>query len=142
MLVVVKFPKEQWKKVNISRFLSKFRKIQASTIVDIPEEDLNHALEILHRNDCDVKLVKSAESEFEEKIVKELLKLCTKVRMKEAEPAEVEKFAVDKIAKFGIEKFSDEVADILHLAVEFGKEPTFLTLAELERECKEYLFKG
>jgi hypothetical protein len=142
MLVVVKFPKEQWKKVNISRFLSKFEKIKASTIIDVPEKELDHVLGILNRNDCDVKLVKPAKNAFEEKIVKELSRLCDKVRMKEAEPKEIEKFAVDKIAKFSLEKFSEEVADILHLAVEFGKEPTFLTLSEIEKGCKEFLFKG
>lgn len=140
MLVVVKFPKEQWKKVNISRFLSKFEKIHASTIVEIPEKDLDHVLDVLNRNDCKVKLVKPAKKEFEEQIVKELLRLCDKVRMNEAKPEVIEKFAVDKIAKFSLEKFSNKVADILHLAIEFGKEPTFLTLNEIEKECKEFLF--
>ncbi|MBI5253481.1 MAG: hypothetical protein HY930_03675 [Euryarchaeota archaeon] len=140
MLLVVRFPKKQWKKVNISRFLSKFEKIRASTIIDVPEKELDHVLRVLSRNDCDVKLVKPVKKEVEEKIVSELLKLCQKVRMNEAQPKEIEKFAADAIAKFSLEKLDEEAADILHLGIEFGKEPNLLTLSEIEKECKDFLF--
>jgi len=48
-VLVVRYPKEKWRKVNISRFLSQFKNIEASSLVEVPEADLRRVLEVLER---------------------------------------------------------------------------------------------
>jgi hypothetical protein len=49
-LIIVRFPNERWRKVNLSRFLSKFKTIPVSKVVEVPDEELDKVLEVLKRN--------------------------------------------------------------------------------------------
>ncbi|MHA1380055.1 MAG: hypothetical protein ACTSRG_16915 [Candidatus Helarchaeota archaeon] len=53
-VIVVRFPKDPGKKVNMSKFLSKYQKREFSVIVDVSKEDFEHIFKILNRNDCKV----------------------------------------------------------------------------------------
>ncbi len=53
-VLVIKFPEDNARKVNMSRFLSKYTKREFSVIVDVERERLPHIFEILNRNECKV----------------------------------------------------------------------------------------
>ena len=140
-LVVVSFPREKWRKVNVSRFLKKFKSVPASKIVEVPEEELDKVLEVLKRNKCEVQIVEPVKDDIEIKILKDLLKKIEAVRLGIAEPKELEKFAVEVIEKFSLKNLSDEVAEIIHDCVDFSENPIISELNEMEKRVKELLKK-
>ena len=140
-LVVVSFPRERWRKVNVSRFLKKFKSVPASKIVEVPEEELDKVLEVLKRNKCEVQIVEPVKDDIEIKILKDLLKKIEAVRLGIVEPKELEKFAVKIIEKFSLENLSDEVAEIIHDCIDFSENPTISELNKMERRVKELLKK-
>ena len=137
MLVAVKFPRERGKKVNISRFLSKFKKFKPSVLVEIPDEKAEHVLKVLSRNNCEVKILKPALVDVEEKIVDDILDLVRKIKAGKEEPKALGRFAIEKIKIFSLENLSNEVGDLLHLCIEFEDNPSILILNEIERRGKE-----
>ena len=140
-LVVVSFPEERWRKVNVSIFLKNFKSVPVSKIVEVPEEELDRVVEILKRNKCEVQIVEPVKDDIEIKILKDLLKKIEAVRLGIAEPKELEKFAVEVIEKFSLENLSDEVAEIIHDCVDFSENPIISELNEMERRVKELLKK-
>ena len=48
--VLVGYPKERWRKVNVSKLLRKFEKLDVSAAVRVSEKDLERLLDILERN--------------------------------------------------------------------------------------------
>ncbi|WP_290900351.1 hypothetical protein [Ferroglobus sp.] len=140
-LVVVSFPKERWRKVNVSKFLKKFKSVPASKIVEVPEEELDRVVEILRRNKCEVQIVEPVKDDIEIKILKDLLKKIEAVRLGIAEPKELEKFAVEVIEKFSLKNLSDEVAEIIHDCIDFSENPIISELNEMEKRVKELLKK-
>ncbi len=139
MLIAVKFPKEKGKKVNLSRFLGKFHKFRPSLLVEVPDEEAGHVLNILTRNKCEVLILKPAFRDVEKRILEEMLSLIKRIRAGEEEPSALGEFAVEKIAAFSMKNLSEEVSDLLHLAIEFEENPSILILNQLEREAKNLL---
>ncbi len=139
MLIAVDFPKEKWKKVNMSRFLSRFEKRTPSVLVKVPEDDAEHVIEVLNRNKCRTQILKPARRDFEGRAIKNLLAHVERVRMGSEEPGALGKFAVDKIAMLGLANLSDELADILHLSVEFEEDPSILLLNDIEKKAREFI---
>ncbi|RLI76826.1 hypothetical protein DRP05_12050 [Archaeoglobales archaeon] len=138
-IAIVRFPDERWRKVNISKFLKKFKSIPASKIIEIPEEELDHVLEILRRNKCDVEIVEPVREDVEIKILKDILRKAEAIRLGIAEPKELEKIAVDAIAKFSLMNLSDDVGDILHDCIDFAEQPFIGDLKDIETRAKEIL---
>ncbi len=68
-----------------------------------------------------------------------MLDLAERIRACKEEPKALGKFAVEKIKIFSIEEMSDEVSDILHLAIEFEENPSILILNEIERKIRSLL---
>jgi len=60
-VLLVKYPKEPWKKVNMSRLLSQFRKLHISTVVEVPEDEVERVVEILFRNNAQVFTIQELE---------------------------------------------------------------------------------
>ena len=140
-LVVVKFPEERWRKVNVSRFLSRFKTIPVSKIVDVPEEELDRVLEVLRRNGCEVEVVEPVRDDIEVKILKEILRRVEAIRLGLAEPKELEKVAVEAISKFSMANLSDEVSEILHDCIDFAENPTISDLNDIESRARDALGK-
>lgn len=138
-LVVVRFPEEKWRKVNISRFLSRFRAIPVSKVVDVPEEELDRVLEVLKRNKCEVEVVEPVKGDVEVKILKELIRKIEAVRLGTSEPEELEKVAIDAISKFSMTNLSDEMSEILHDCIDFAENPTINDLNNIEKRVKDLL---
>ena len=138
-MIAVKFPKEKGKKVNISRFLKRFKKFRPSLLVEVPDDEAPHVIEVLRRNNCEIQILKPALRDFEEKMLKEMLDLVKRIRAGKEEPKALGKFAVEKIKIFSIEEMSDKVSDILHLAIEFEENPSILILNEIERKIRSLL---
>lgn len=138
-LVIVKFPRESGKKVNMSKFLSKFKSIESSRVVDIPDDELPHALDVLSRNKCKVTIAKHANEDLEKQLLQRISRLCEKIKEGRAKPKELEELAVNAIAQFSLENLSQELSELLHSSIEFGENPTILILNDIERESKELL---
>jgi len=68
-----------------------------------------------------------------------MLSLIKKIRAGEEEPSELWKFAVEKIAAFSMKNLSEEISDLLHLAIEFEENPSLLILNQIERDAKKLL---
>ena len=139
-LIMVRFPNERWRKVNLSRFLSKFKTVPVSKVVEVPDEELDEVLEVLKRNKCEVQIVEPA-GDVETKILKEILRKIEAIRLGFAEPKELEKVAVDAIAKFSLANLSDEVSEILHDCIDFAEQPLLSDLKEIENRVKSVLMK-
>ncbi len=137
-LIMVKFPDERWRKVNLSKFLSRFRSIPVSKVVEVPEEELDKVLEVLKRNKCEVQIVEPS-GDIEIKILKEILRKIEAVRLGLAEPKELEKVAVDAISRFNLANLSDEVSEILHDCIDFAEQPLLSDLKEIEERIKEII---
>jgi hypothetical protein len=135
--VLIEYPKERWRKVNISKFLSKFDKLNVSAAVRVSEKDLDRLLSVLKRNNC--KVIVTHEESRERRIIEKILESCTRIRNRQASPDEIGNLATKTIAEIGLEKLSAPVRDILQLAIEFSEDHNLLTLNELEDETKEYL---
>ena len=136
-MAAVRFPKERGRKVNISRFLSRFKKFKPSVLVEIPDEKAEHVLKVLARNDCEVKILKPALMDIEEKIIEEMLDLVRRIKAGKEEPKVLGRFAIEKIKIFSLEKLGDEIGDLLHLCIEFEDNPSILILNEIERRGRE-----
>jgi hypothetical protein len=123
--------------VNVSRFISrhKIKKIDTSLVLEVPQDKLEHVSEILARNQCEV-LVAHLEPK-ERRIVERLLNLCRQIREGKAEPKALKAFINEVFKKH--HKISDEVMNLIHLAIEFEEEPSILTLNQLEEEAEEIL---
>ncbi|WP_461863970.1 hypothetical protein [Thermococcus sp.] len=140
-LAIVRFPDEKWRKVNVSRFLRKFKTVPASKVVEIPEEELEHVLEVLRRNNCEVEIVEPVRDDIEVKVLKDVLKKAEAVRLGIAEPKELEKIAIDAITKFSLKNLSEEVAEILHDCIDFAEQPFIGSLKDIEERAREVLAK-
>ncbi len=140
-LAIVRFPDERWRKVNVSRFLRKFKSIPASKVVEIPEEELDHVLEVLKRNNCEVEIVEPVKDDIEVRILKDVLRKAEAVRQGIAGPEELERVAVDAIRKFSLANLSEEVAEILHDCMDFAEQPFIGDLKDIEERAKDVLAK-
>ena len=138
-LVVVRFPEERWRKVNVSRFLSKFKTVPASKVVEVPDEELDRVIEILKRNKCEVKVVEPIKDDIEVKILKDILRKIEAIRLGLAETKELERLAADNIAKFSLANLSDDLSDILHDCIDFAENPTIDDLNDIEKRVKGLL---
>jgi len=135
--ILVEYPKERWRKVNLSKFLSKFDKLEVSAAVRVSEKDLDRVLSVLKRNNC--KVVVTLEEIQERRVVEKILELCVQVRNRQVQPDEIGRFATKIVTETGLEKLEPLVRDILQLAIEFSEDQSFLTLNELEDEAREFL---
>jgi len=135
--ILVEYPKERWKKVNISKLLRRFDKLDVSAAVRISDKDLKRLLPILERNDC--KVIVTHEDLEEREIAEKFLDLCVKVRSRQAKPEEIGQLATKIIVDFGLENLDSAVRDIVHLATEFSEDHNILTLNELEDKTREIL---
>lgn len=135
--MAVKFPKERWRKVNVSRFLKKFEEIPVSKVVKVPEEELDRVLEVLRRNECMIRLLEPAEVETD--ILNKILRAVSAIRHGSKNAEELGKIAVDAITKIGLENMSDELADLLHDCIDFSENPTISDLNEIEKRAKSLL---
>ncbi len=138
-LAIVKFPSERWRKVNVSRFLSRFKSIPASKIVEIPDEELDHVLEVLKRNNCQVEIVEPVREDIEINILKDLLKRIEAIRLGMSEPEELGKLAVEVIKKIGLRELSSDVAEIIHDCVGFAEHPLIGDLNDIEVRVRKIL---
>ncbi|MFQ6052411.1 MAG: hypothetical protein ACE5K4_12075 [Candidatus Hydrothermarchaeota archaeon] len=141
VLVAVKFPKENWKKVNVSKFLSKFDSLEVSKIVNIPDENLEHVLEVLNRNDCKVEVLRPAQEDIEKMILKRIKEICEGIRKNIIEPRALDEFAVKCITEFSLKNLSEELTNILHDSIEFGENPSLIALNQIEKKTNELLRK-
>ena len=139
MFPIVRFPEEKWRKVNVSKFLSKFKSIEASKIVEVPDDELDGVIDVLKRNNCSVELAEFVRDDVEIKLLKEILKKVEAIRFGIAEPKELEKLAVDAIAKFSLANLSDEVSELLHDCIDFSEQPFIGDLNEIERRTRDIL---
>ncbi len=138
-LAIVKFPSERWRKVNVSRFLSRFKSIPASKIVEIPDEELDHVLEVLKRNNCEVEIVEPLRDDIEVDILKDLLKRIEAIRLGMSEPEELGKLAVEVIKKIGLRELSSDVAEVIHDCIDFAEHPLIGDLNDIEVRVREIL---
>jgi len=129
MFPIVRFPEEKWRKVNVSKFLSKFKSIEASKIVEVPDDELDRVIDVLKRNNCSVELAEFVRDDVEIKLLKEILKKVEAIRFGIAEPKELEKLAV----------LSDEVSELLHDCIDFSEQPFIGDLNEIERRTRDIL---
>jgi len=136
---MVKFPKERWRKVNVSKFLRRFKSIKASKIIEVPDDEIDRVIDVLKRNNCSVELIEFVKDDVEIKLLKELLKRVEAIRLGVAEPKELEKLAVDAIAKFSLSNLSDEVSELLHDCIDFAEQPFIGDLNEIDKRAKEIL---
>lgn len=140
-LLIVKFPDENWRKVNVSRFLSKFKNMDVSKVVEVSDDELEHVLEVLKRNNCIVEIVEPKKDDFEIPILKKVILKSEGIRLGVAEPKELEKIALDAIVKFSLENLSEEVSEILHDCIDFAETPLLSDLEDIEGRAKEVLKK-
>jgi len=135
--VLVEYPKERWRKVNVSKLLRKFDKLDVSAAVRVSEKDLERLLNILERNNC--KVVVTHEVIKERRVVEKILELCMQVRNRQVHPDEIGRLAAKTVAEISLENLGHSVRGILQLAIEFSEDHSFLTLNELEDEAREFL---
>ena len=135
-LLIVKMPKN-WRKVNVSRFISRnqLKKIDTSLVLDVSQDQVERVSKILTRNHCEVIIAHLEPKEH--RIVERLLQLTRQIREGRSEPSEMKTFT-DKVLKEQ-SKISDDVMNLIHLATEFEEEPSILTLNQLEHEAQELL---
>lgn len=138
-LLIVKFPEENWRKVNVSRFLRKFRNIDFSKVVEVPDDKIDRVLEVLEKNNCGVKIVDPKHDDIETKILKRIVVKASEIRLGSAEPKDLESIATDAIVKFSLENLSDEVSEILHDCIDFAETPLLSDLKEIEQRAQDVL---
>ncbi len=138
-IVIVKFPNEKWRKVNVSRFLNKFKAIPASKIVDVPDEELDRVIEVLRRNKCDVKIVEPVKEDIEIRVLKEIIKKIESIRLGFSQPEELGRIAVDAIAKFSLLNLGEEISELLHDCIDFSEQPFISDLNEIQKRAEELL---
>jgi len=134
-VLVVRYPKEKWRKVNISKFLSQFNKVEASSLVEIPEEDLKRVLDVLERNGCEVTVLPVMS--WERQVVTSFLGMLKEVREGKAQPKQLADFAAEIIAEKSLEKMNAELAELLHNAIDFEDNPSIILLNDMENTARQ-----
>jgi|Deesub1362B_J571_1020462.scaffolds.fasta_scaffold65252_1 hypothetical protein len=66
----------------------------------------------------------------------EILLLVERIRAGDEEPLLLGRFAVEQIVAFSMINLDEEVADLLHLAIEFEENPSMLLLNLIERRAR------
>ncbi|MBI4257760.1 MAG: hypothetical protein HY619_02290 [Thaumarchaeota archaeon] len=137
-LLLVKMPKN-WRKVNVSRFITKhqIKKIDTSLVLEVPENQIKRVTEVLTKNQCEIT-VAHLEPE-ERRIAEHLLDLCQQIRAGKEKPKAMKMFTDTVLKKHP--KLSDDTMNLIHLAIEFVEEPVITGLFELEEEARELLNK-
>lgn len=72
-------------------------------------------------------------------ILKDILRKIEAIRLGLAEPKELERLAVDNIAKFSLANLSDDLSDLLHDCIDFAENPTISDLNDIGQRAKELL---
>ncbi|MHA1312143.1 MAG: hypothetical protein ACTSQO_14610 [Candidatus Helarchaeota archaeon] len=136
-LLLVKFPEEMSKKVNMSRFLSKFSKLDVSVVVNIQLNDLKHVLEILNRNDCEIIIAE----EMEDHIINTLLPIIKKIRAGLIAPEKIGEYCNKIIETYGESNLKNEIIDVLKDGIKFSENLQINTLNDLQTKI-ELLLKN
>lgn len=134
-LVAVQYPKEKWKKVNVSKFLKKFQKIEASALVQVPGDQLAHFREVLERNGCKITLLPVAH--LEKDIVHKFHDLIQDIKEGRTQPKQLADFAAKTMADESLQDLDEELADLLHDAMDFEDNPSVILLNEMEEKIRE-----
>jgi hypothetical protein len=134
-ILAVRYPKEKWRKVNISKFLSQFKKVEASSLVEILEENLKHVLQVLERNSRKVTVLPVISTERH--VTTRFLDILREVREGKAQPKQLADFAAKIIAEKSLEKTSEELAELLHDALDFEDNPSIILLNNMENTAKQ-----
>jgi hypothetical protein len=134
-ILAVRYPKEKWRKVNVSKFLSQFKKVEASSLVEVPEENLKRVLNVLERNGCGVTVLPLISTERQ--VVTSFLGILREVREGKAQPKQLADFAAKIIAEKSLEKMSEELAELLHDAIDFEDNPSIILLNNMENAAKQ-----
>lgn len=111
--------------------------ISFSKVVEVPDDKIDRVLEVLHKNNCDVKIVDPKNDDIETKILKRIVVKASGIRLGSADPEDLEAIATDAIVKFSLENLSDEVSDILHDCIDFAETPLLSDLKEIEQRTQE-----
>ena len=133
--MAVRYPKEKWRKVNVSKFLSQFKKVEASSLVEVPEENLKRVLDVLGRNSCEVTVLPVVSTERH--VVTSFLGILEEVREGRAQPKQLADFAARIIAEKSLEKMNEELAELLHDAIDFEDNPSIILLNNMENAAKQ-----
>jgi hypothetical protein len=134
-IIAVQYPKEKWRKVNVSKFLSQFKKVEASSLVEVPEENLQHVLQVLERNSCKVTVLPVVSTERH--IVTSFLHILREVREGKAQPKQLADFAAKIIAEKSLEKMDEDLAELLHDAIDFEDNPSIILLNNMENAARQ-----
>lgn len=133
--IVVRYPREKWRKVNVSKFLSQFKRVEASSLVEVPEENLKHVLDVLERNSCEVTVLPVMSPERQ--VVTSFLSVLEEVREGRAQPKQLADFAAKIIAEKSLEIMNGELAELLHDAIDFEENPSIILLNNMENAAKQ-----
>ncbi|MHA1270683.1 MAG: hypothetical protein ACTSPY_12895 [Candidatus Helarchaeota archaeon] len=136
-LILVKFPEEMSKKVNMSRFLSKYSKLDISVVVEVQINELNHILEILKRNDCKITIAEIVEDQ----IIKTLLPIIKNIRLGSTEPRKVGEYCKEVLDKYGENNLKPEILEIMRLCEEFSSDLKIDTLNKIQNNLELQLNK-
>jgi len=134
-ILAVRYPKEKWRKVNVSKFLSHFKKVEASSLVEVPDENLKHVLQVLERNSCEVTVLPVVSTE--RLVVTSFLAILREVRGGRAQPRQLADFAAKIIAEKSLEKMNEELAELLHDAIDFEDNPSIILLNNMENAAEQ-----
>ncbi|MHA1229301.1 MAG: hypothetical protein ACTSRP_04660 [Candidatus Helarchaeota archaeon] len=137
-LILVKFPDEMSKKVNMSRFLSKYIKLDVSVVVDVNINDLAHVLEILKRNNCKVIVAE----EVENQIIRSLIPIIKNIKSGSISPEKVGEFCNEVLEKYGSDNIEPEILEILNLCQKFSVDPHIDILNEIQIKLEAQLSKN
>jgi len=119
----------------VSKFLSQFKKVEASSLVEVPEENLKRVLDVLERNSCEVTVLPVVSPE--RRVVTSLLSILKEVREGRAQPKQLADFAAKIIAEKSFEKMDEELAELLHDAIDFDDNPSIILLNDMENAAKQ-----
>ena len=131
-ILLVKFPDEMSKKVNMSRFLSKYHKIDISVVVNVQLNEIDHVLEVLKRNNC--KVIVTEEIKYQ--ILKPLVPLLKNIRNGNTDPDKLSEYLSMIEEKYDKSIIDSEVNEILNLCEEFIKNPTLPLLNNLQNKVE------
>ncbi|MBD3229768.1 MAG: hypothetical protein GF329_16420 [Candidatus Lokiarchaeota archaeon] len=137
-ILLVKFPKEMSKKVNMSRFLSKYEKIDISVAVNIQINDLEHVLEVLNRNDCEIIIAE----EVEKQVIKPILPLIKNIRSGIVSPEKMGEYVEKILEKYNRSNLNNEIVEILDLCEQFSQNPQIDFLNELQPKVEAVINKN
>jgi len=103
--------------------------------VEISEEDLKHVLDVLERNSCEVTVLPVMS--WERQALRSFLSILSEVREGKAQPKQLADFAAKIIAEKSLEKMDDELAELLHDAIDFEDNHSILLLNDMEKTAKQ-----